>query len=273
MSNSNLPPPLIVTKGRQSTNTTNFISSLWDGLHRELIASVFEVDHKGFPVGSTVVRMVPTEFNLEQALNWQSPFESAGPESSSPTLMNMLQSGAIQPVLDSLAGLADSRLGKGAGDAVRNATGEVGEVRGRSGMTKLNSTQVFAGSAPMKFQGSFILRAWRDPVGEVERPLEQLMQWALPKRLAPEGTMLSGAMDFLAGSKTLGEAVFPSEAPTLLAIKYKGRVYSPLVIENIGIDLCSPIDKRGNFVQLLLPITFSSLTAWDRHDWGSSKMK
>ena len=188
-------------------------------------------------------------------------------------MMNMLQSGAITPVLNSLAGLLDSTLGEGAGDSVRKMGGRVGEVRGRTGMTKLNSVQVFTGAAPLKFQGQFILRAWRDPVAEVEKPLEQLMQWALPKYLAPEGTMLSGAMDFAAGKKDLGEAILPSEAPTLIGIKYKGRVYAPLVIENIGLDLCSPVDNKGNFVQLQLPITFASLVAWDRHDWKYAKLK
>ncbi|WP_125875110.1 hypothetical protein [Ectopseudomonas oleovorans] len=273
MNESNLPPPLVVTKGAQSTNTTDVLGSLWDGLNSHLIASVFEVDHQGFPVGRTIVRMAPTEFNLEQALNWQSPFENAGAEGLSPSMMNMLQSGAITPVLNSLAGLLDSTLGEGAGDSARKMGGRVGEVRGRTGMTKLNSVQVFTGAAPLKFQGQFILRAWRDPVAEVEKPLEQLMQWALPKYLAPEGTMLSGAMDFAAGKKDLGEAILPSEAPTLIGIKYKGRVYAPLVIENIGLDLCSPVDNKGNFVQLQLPITFASLVAWDRHDWKYAKLK
>lgn len=272
MSEINLPP-LVVTKGAQSTNTTDTISSLWDGLNHHLIASVFEVDHKGFPVGRTVVRMAPSEFNLEAQFNWQSPFENAGAEGLSPSMMNMLQSGALQPVLDSLGGLLDSTFGEGAGDSARNMGGRVGEVRGRTGMTKLNSVQVFTGSAPLKFQGNFLLRAWRDPSVEVERPLDQLMQWALPKYLAPEGTMLSGAMDFAAGKKTIGEAMLPSEAPTMVGIKYKGRIYGPLVIESISVPLDSPIDGFGRFVQLQLPITFASLTSWDRHDWKYAKLK
>ena len=37
------PPPLIVTKGAKSTNQTNHLGSLWDGLNKNLIARFFEV--------------------------------------------------------------------------------------------------------------------------------------------------------------------------------------------------------------------------------------
>lgn len=265
---------LLITQGRKSTNTTDRIGSLWDGLNPHLIASIFEVDHKGYPVGDTVVRAVPSgDFTMEAAFNWQSPFESSGPESKAPTVMAMVQSGAIQPLLEAGAKVVDRALGKGAGDKIRNATVTVDEARGRTGMTKLNSTQVFSGAPPIKFQAQLLLRAWRDPGLEVERPLDQLMKWALPKYLAPEGTMLSGALEYLAGTKTIMEAILPSEAPTLLSIRYKGRIYGPLVIETISVPLHSGVDKLGRFVELLLPITFSTLTAWDQADWKYARMR
>ena len=59
----------------------------------------------------------------------------------------------------------------------------------------------------------------------------------------------------------------PSEAPPLVAITYKGRTYAPLVIENINVPLGSSIDVNGNFTNMLIPMTFSTLTAIDGNDW------
>lgn len=264
---------IVVTHGRQSANPLNTISSLWDGLSPHLIASIYEVNHKSERVGETVVRAVPAgDFTMEAAFNWQSSFEAAGPESKAPTVMAMIQSGAIQPLIEAAAKAAERGGASGAADKMRGASIAVDEARGRTGMTKLNSTQVFSGAPPIKFSAELLLRAWRDAELEVERPLEQLMAWALPRKLAPEGTMLSGALEYLAGEKTILEAALPSEAPTLLAIHYKGRVYAPLVIETITVPLHSNVDKEGRFVELALPITFSTLTAWDRADWKYARL-
>lgn len=251
--------------GASSLNTSGTIGSLWDGLSPHLIASIYEVNHKSERIGDVVVRAVfADDANLEATFNWQSPFEQAGPESRAPALMAMAQSGALQPLVE--------RLGERAG----NATREISETaRGRTGITKLNSTQVFSGMPPLRIQSTLLLRAWRDPDTEVERPLDQLMQWGLPRYLAPEGTMLGASIDFLMGeSKSVDafiEAAMPSEAPSLIAISYKGRTYAPMVIESIGVPLHSPIDKLGRFVQLELPVTFSTLTAKDRNDWTAMR--
>jgi len=183
----------------------------------------------------------------------------------------MIQSGAIQPLIEAAAKAAERAGASGAADKMRGASIAVDEARGRTGITKLNSTQVFSGMPPVKISAQLLLRAWRDPELEVEQPLEQLMTWALPRKLAPEGTMLSGALEYMAGEKTILEAALPSEAPTLLAIHYKGRVYAPLVIENVTVPLGSSVDKLGRFVQLLVPVTFSTLTAIDGADWKAQR--
>lgn len=240
---------------------------LWDGLNPTLIATIYEVDHKSEPLdeASRVRCLFVDDANLEVTLNWQSPFEGAGPEARAPTLSAMLQSGAIQPIAERL------------GDGVGGATKEVSETaRGRTGITKLNSTQVFSGMPPLRIQATIMLRAWRDPQAEVEEPLDQLMAWGLPKRLAPEGTLLTAAIDWISeGDRDVNgfvEAAMPSFAPSLLAIRYKGRLYAPMVIESIGVPLNSPSDKYGRFVQLQLPVTLSTLTAWDGRDWENSRL-
>lgn len=237
---------------------------LWDGINPTLIASIYEVDHKGEPVDeeSRVRCLFVDDANLEATLNWQSPFEGAGPEARAPTLSAMLQSGAIQPLAE--------RVGAG------EATKEVSETaRGRTGITKLNSTQVFSGMPPLRLQATIMLRAWRDPQAEVEEPLDQLMRWVLPQHLAPEGTLLTAAVDwFKEGDRDVNgfvEAAMPSAAPAMIAIRYKGRTYAPMVVETIGVPLNSPSDKYGRFVQLQIPVTFATLTAIDRHDWDNMK--
>jgi hypothetical protein len=242
------------------------LGPLWDGINPSLIASIYEVDHKGEPLDESArVRcLFVDDANLEATFNWQSPFDGAGPEARAPTLAAMLQSGAIQPIAE--------RLGEGAG----SATKEVSETaRGRTGITKLNSTQVFSGMPPIRLQTTLMLRAWRDPGAEVEEPLDQLMRWVLPQYLAPEGTLLTAALDwYQQGERDVNgfvEAAMPSAAPSLLAIRYKGRTYAPMVVESIGVPLNSPSDKFGRFIQLQLPVTFSTLTAIDRHDWDAMK--
>ena len=237
--------------------------SLWGDISQTLIARIYEVNHKGESAGGGQVEcLFVDDANLEVTLNWQSPFDGAGPEARAPTLAAMLQSGAIQPIADRV----------GAGGAVKEVSDT---ARGRTGITRLNSTQVFSGMPPARLQVTIMLRAWLDPGTEVEAPLDQLMKWALPKYLAPEGTLLTAAVDWFQGDSrdvnSFIEAAMPSAAPTLLAVKYKNRTYAPMVIESIGIPISSPSDEWGRFVQLQIPVTLSTLTAIDGNDWGKWK--
>jgi len=54
-------------------------------------------------------------------------------------------------------------------------------------------------------------------------------------------------------------------------MKYKGRTYSPLVIESIGMPMNSPVDSNGRYVEMIVPMTLCTLTAMDRKDWQWSK--
>lgn len=242
----------------------NSLSSLWDGLSPHLIASFYEVERGGtdrqtwLPVqGGPSVKAPLTEANLELLLNWQSPFENAGADKGMPSLSAMLQSGALQPFV--------SDNGK--------ASESLGKFEGRTGITKLNSTQVFSGMPPAKLQVTALFRAWRNALTEVEAPINQLMKWALPKELATEGPILSlieGAKQVASGKPLDGaaaQALLPSLAPCKIAMKYKGRLISPLVIESIGQPWSSPVDKGGRFVEMVVPMTLCTLTALDRNDW------
>lgn len=249
----------------------NTLSSLWDGLSPHLIASFYEVVKTGddawarTPKSDPITVMAPlTEANMEIALNWQSPFEQAGPESKAPALMAMLQSGALQPIIDAVMGKAKE------GAAQKKSNEFLSQFEGRTGITKLNSTQVFNGMPPIKIQVTALFRAWRSAATEVEAPFNKLMEWALPIELSKDGSVLARAAETAKGDMGYVEALMPSKSPTRIAMKYKGRTYSPLVIESIGMPLSSPVDANGRYVELAVPMTLCTLTAIDRKDWGKA---
>lgn len=234
-------------------------------LSPHLIASFWEIEKNQNgtweKVGDISVKAPLAEATMEMVLNWQSPFEQAGADRGMPALSAMLQSGALQPYVNS-DGKAGSMLSK---------------FEGRTGITKLNSTQVFSGMPPVKIQVTALFRAWLDPAKEVEAPFNQLMEWALPVNLAPDGAIMSfftaikGAVTGGSLSESAVNALLPSTAPCKIAMKYKDRIYQPLVIESITHPMNSPIDVNGRYVELAVPMTLCTLTAIDRNDWSNSK--
>ncbi|HZX80960.1 MAG TPA: hypothetical protein VFE72_08430 [Lysobacter sp.] len=265
------------------SNVSQTLSSEWTGLSPHLIAKFYAVTQQesngpwlASPSGITVEAPL-TEAQLDATLNWQSPFEQSGPESSMPTMMAMLQSGAIQPVLDSFitaGGVAAESLGVAGSEELaarvsRDVTASARELEGRTGITRLNSMQVFAGMPPIKIAVTALFRAWKDPVAEVEAPFNQLMSWALPEQLSELGPILSRAADYAAGSgMSMTDVLAPSKAPTKIAMTYKGKTYAPLVIESIGQPIGAPVTSSGKYVELLVPMTLCTLTALDRKDWA-----
>ena len=258
------------------------LGSQWDGLSPYLIASFWEVDNKGVAIKDskgnfTIVNAPLSECSLDVSLGWTSPFEGAGAEKSAPSLLAMLESGAIQPLIDVAATGAKLTNSAAITNAVTDFKNAAKTIQGRTGVTKLNSIQVFTGMQPLKFSAVAVFRAWEDPIVEVENPVSQLMEWALPQKLAADTTLLSGVASMIIetakGNGTAEgwlNAILPSIQPVMIAMQYKGRTFSPLVIEGISYPMGSPIDSNGNFVELALPITICSLAAWDKGDWLTS---
>lgn len=251
---------------------SNALTSLWDGLNPFLLAKFWKCKKQGdvyvrdtsFP--EVVFGM--DDANLELALNWQSPFENSGTESQAPTVAAMLQTGSLQPLLTAVLGNEGI-----AGEARKKASDVVRQFEGRSGITKLNSMQVFNGMQPVKITGTLILRAWRDPSAEVEAPLAQLLDWIVPQELSSDGSVLARAANTASGSMSTVEALMPSLSPCIVALSYKGRLFKDMVIETGGIQLSAPIDNKGRFVQQRIPVTICSLTAWDREDFKNIAWK
>ena len=253
-----------------SPQSPKVLSSRWDGLSDKLIAAFYPVqrseDGKSWNrIPDTLeVRAPLTEASMDVSLNWQSPFENSGPETKAPALLAMLQSGAIQPVVDavmSMAGVKDEKK-EDVNQALKG-------LEGRTGITKLNSTQVFSGMPPVKMQVTALLRAWRDPSTEVMQPFSQLMRWALPSELSNDGSLLARAAQYAKGDMGLVDALLPSKAPTVIAMQYKLRTYSPLVIESISHSMSGPTSGDGCYTELQVNMTLCTLTAIDQGDWAS----
>ncbi len=243
----------------------DILSSTWDGLNEYLIAEFYECDKHGVRVDDTPIVSAPlTESNMDMTLNWQSPFEQAGPESASPTLFAMLQSGEITNTIDAAAPIAN-KLGADSA-AISKAKQFVSSFEGRTGITKLNSIQTFSGMPPIKIQVTALFRAWSDAREEVEKPVDQLMSWALPIELAANGAVVN-TLKALNGDMKWSDAILPSKSPCFIGMLYKGRTYSPLVIESIGFPMSSPITEDGIYAELLVPMTLCTLMALDRKDY------
>jgi hypothetical protein len=245
------------------------LTSLWDGLNEHLIARFYEVDRKMNPIGNVEVWAPLTEANLEMTLSWNSPFENSGPESKAPVLLAMLNSGAFKPVIDAIFGNSKN---VDASEISKKSSEFVKQFEGRTGITKLNSTQVFTGMPPVSIPVTALFRAWRDPEKEVENPIDQLTNWALPEELSPDGTIVSRVINAASGNAGVLDVLLPSKSPTMIAMLYKGRTYGPLVIESIAKPLSGPVYRDGiNNAELQVTMVLCSISAIDRSDWKAWK--
>ncbi len=249
--------------------------SNWQGLSNHLIARFYPVT----PVGEGKDRRYAQDLTelavfapildgaeIEYQLNWQSPFEQMGTEAKAPALTAMLQSGMISDVTAQFTrSVGNPQGGESTGQDKGKLLSALKSLEGRTGITKLNSTQTFAGMPPIKCTMKILFRAYSDPQAEVMQPLKSLIQWAMPQELSPDGALMN-AMQAATGEGKWLDVLMPSKAPRLIAMEYKGRIYKPLVIEMISDPITSPTTSDGKYAKAEVSLTVSSLTAWDKDD-------
>lgn len=250
--------------------SNNDLGGDWGSLSPLLLARIFVCDSKGVADITEYegVYGAMEEGSLESTFNWQSPFENMGPETKAPALTAMIQSGSLVPVINALQAVNPDPNGKIGGmldasaDKLKSA---VRELEGRTGLTKLNSRQVFSGMPPVRMNFSVHFRATTDAAKEVEAPLQRLMEWVFPQQLAEEG-ILAEVVQTSRDVDSFIKALFPSLTPKLLGLTYAGRTASPMVVESISYPLTAPKDSKGNFIDLTVQINMATLTALDRPD-------
>ncbi|MEC7120783.1 MAG: hypothetical protein VXW65_12895 [Pseudomonadota bacterium] len=252
----------------------------WSVLSPHKIAKVSLCDKDGNPLNSAIVEAVMTDGDMTIESQYQSPFEASNPENRLPTLLGMAQSGEATAALGRIAeniGNAEnaSRAEKAAGRAARisreiaEATGSDALIRefgnavkileGRTNLTKVNSTQVYVSSSPIRISATLFFMAYRDAQKEVEDQIRLLQQWALPIYLSDIGLVESVAGQGLAG-------LFPSQVPPFVSLGYSGKTYKPLLIESVSTPIVAPIDTNGNRLTLSVSLTLVSRQAWDQND-------
>ncbi|NDY89694.1 hypothetical protein [Ideonella livida] len=230
-----------------------------------MLARIMQVDPRGYPIsgGDAVVAPI-TGATLELTANWQSPFEHQGPESKVPSLAAMAQSGTAGTLLSTFFG-EDKE-----GTFMQRIAAEVNEsaqqLVGSTGMTKLNATQLFAGSHPAKLNVSLHFRAYSDPESEVQQPVDRLVRWHLAQQLALKGNLAS-AVDAIKRGEGFIKAFFPSQAPSFVSLHYRGWYASPMVIETVSHPLDGPCDSKGRPVGVVVQVGLATLTSLDAGDW------
>lgn len=249
------------------------LSSKWGGLNASLLATLYPVNQQGYPLADEVsVVAPPTEGNIELSANWQSPFEQSGTESKAPFIMQMLQSGTLQSYAETILGKGSD---EGGGDGWKarlsqEVTDFSRDGQGRSGMTKLNSTQIFTGAAPIKIPLTLHFRAFDDPEREVQAPIDQLARWTLARELAPNGNLVQAVQNFRAGKGFL-KSLLPSLSPQLVAFRYGGYTFAPLVIESMSHPITVPRTSDGAMLHVAVQLSLASLTAIDANDWSRAR--
>lgn len=250
------------------------LSSKWTGLSEHLLATIFPVTANGSRDAGPHVVAPPTDAILEATASWQSPFEGSGPESKAPAIMAMLQSGVPQSYVQSLAKLqGNGPVGNFLADLVKSGASAVTTfskaTQGRSGMTKLNSTQVFIGAPPVKLPMTLHFRAFDNPAAEVRAPVDQLWAWFLARKLAPDGAIVSAGKALSSGDVL--SALMPSEAPQMVGLRFGGFTFAPMVIESLSQPLTVSRGVDGEALHVAVNLTLATLTALDAYDWRRAR--
>lgn len=256
----------VVGSRNQALNSTGLPQ--WGSLSEHLFAVFYPCDDTGAEQTGTdglsqSIFGPATDVQFDSTLNWQSPFENSGPESKAPTIMAMLQTGQLAYVAHALQEvIPDGAVGDFTRDLAGKAEQWARDLRGRTGITKLNSRQVFSGMPPVRITMQFHLRAVSDPIAEVVQPYEKLLEWAWPQELAANGIV----SEVLTSNGSVIDAMFPSKAPQMIGWRFGNNRYGPMVIESVGNPLDGPMDKDGNPISRVVQITIATLTALDRRD-------
>lgn len=270
--------------GASSSGATRILTSQWGSLSPKLICRFAPVRRMksgtgweqssgqnaltdSFVVDDGVeVHCVISDGHSDLSANWSSPYEHAGLEGKS--ISSMLQSGAATNFAQVLSGIG--LIKDNFGDVGQKAVDFLHDIEGRTSITRLNSTQIYSGSGPLKLTLTAHFRALIDEVSEVQAPISQLRQWAVPQVLASDG-LLANAVKSSGESKSgvarkAIETLYPSRTPQLILMAYGDILLMPLCIESIGETFTNPRSDKGVMVSSSVSLTLSTLTALDRRD-------
>lgn len=251
--------------GPSQNGSSPALGSDWGGLSPHLLAAFFPVVRSVSEDGKSViwsrdpngieVKAPITEANLEIGLNWTSPFENTGPDQKFSSFSALLQGGYFTELLTSLG----VRLGS---DAVKSLGEKAQGLEGRTNFSRLNSAQSFTGMPPLKLPLTAHFRAMKDARSEVRNPIDQLVRWALPQKLANDGPVGEAAKG--------NEWFYQSRVPQVIGLKYADILLMPLVIENVTLPVSGQRTSDGTLAYAAVNLQLSSLAAFDANDWKAA---
>lgn len=228
----------------------------WGAISSVLLGKISLCDKAGKRIdGSPIVSGVTIDADMTIEAQYSSPFENSNPESRLPTLMGMLQAGDWVNTVDTVLGNVGLGGGTGLSD---DAKDKLNQLEGRSNFTKVNSTQIYVASSPIRLNVSMFFEAWNDALHEVEHQVATLQQFASAEHLSDDSLVASVANNASISS------LFPSKVPPFVSFTYGGKRYAPLLLESVSAPLVTPLDPDGNRLVLEVNLTLVSRTAWDK---------
>lgn len=252
----------------------------WGRLSKGLLAEIYplkKINRDGgtfdFERAGASVFALLTEGQIEFSNNYTTPFESSNPESRLPNLMAMIQSGQLITAFGQIFGEQKPQGPlelTGLSGYLKQGADLLQSLEGSSNLTKVNSTEIYVSTSPLKMPLTFVLRAWQDAKTEVEDPIARLESWTLPEYLYDQGLLVSLANSGGTVEEKV-QSLWPSKVPPFVAIQYAGRTYKPLLIETISSPLVVERDPDLNrlFAQVTLSVT--SRTALDAPTWAGMR--
>lgn len=245
------------------------VPSQWQGLSRHLISEIYVCDAHGVADPDVPSVYAPiTDASISFAHNWQNPFENSGTGQSLPALSAMIQTGQLGAFLNTFT--AATGIGTAEGSMTRDLNDKLQKVaknlEHRTGLTRVNSRQVFVASQPVKIECTLHFRAYSDPENEVVAPYRRLLEWTLPQELANDTVLQGMIKNGVNDPVELLTALFPSTAPRIVGFRKADETYAPLVVEGVSAPLDGPIDSQGLPLYRSVQVSMSTLTALDKSD-------
>lgn len=229
---------------------SNTLSSYLNG-------AVYLCDKEGAFLEDKIVEFYTLEADMTLDSQFSSPFENSNPEQRLPTLMATMQSGDWTGTGSAIIQSVNGALGT---DFPTDGLNSLNKFEGRSNFTKVNSTQIFMASQPVKLNVTAYFQAWTDALVDVENKIKILSQFALPIELSKNS---------LIGNVAAGQgldSLFPSFAPPFVGVRVANKNYAPMILESLSAPLMTQLDTNGNRISVEVQMTFSSRQAWDGND-------
>ncbi|NUF44940.1 hypothetical protein [Acinetobacter pittii] len=232
------------------------VQSDWGVLNPMLLGKIALCDKEGTALEGPTVTGIAMNADITIESQYNSPFESSNPQSRLPVLMGMLQSGDWVNTVDKVFG--NIGIGDGGSQLSDEVKGKLKQLEGRSNFTKVNSTQIYVSSTPIRINLVLFFEAWANALHEVEHQIATLQQWSMPESLSDDSILGNLASDISLTS------LFPSKAPPFVSFLYAKKRYVPLLLESVSAPLVTPLDKQGNRIVLETNVTLVSRQAWDK---------